>query len=196
MSDFFSPSVTYALFVLGGLAILAEASLTTFGVASVIALVFGAGVVFGVNTDGLIWWPLVIAGLSVVLSALPLALHRRIRGIELGATFVMGLGSLLFAVVNKDLITAVMAVVVTVAFYFVTTKLFEMVDSVNNARSPVGMDSMINEQATVRKWSGTSGTVILRGSYWTCDGPPGLSAGQSVRIVSHDGMRLRVIYDG
>jgi membrane protein implicated in regulation of membrane protease activity len=196
METFFSPSVTYALFVLAGFAVLAEAGFTTFGVASLVAALLGAGVLGGIAADDLVWWPLLIAGLSIVAAAFPLAIHRRVRSLELTSTVLLAIGSILFAALNRDWPTAAVALAVVVGFYFGTAKLFQMVDAMYNQPARTGMESLVGQSAVVRKWSGVQGTVALNGAYWTCDGPPGLAPGQSVRVVSHDGMRLQIVYEG
>jgi membrane-bound serine protease (ClpP class) len=57
-----------------------------------------------------------------------------------------------------------------------------------------GLEGMVGESArVVESFSQPGrGKVLVHGEYWDADGPPGLSAGDTVRVAGVEGTRLRV----
>lgn len=194
MKHAFSPEMVYLFFVLGGLLALVEAGLTTFGIAGVLAGIFGSLMAVGISANNYEWWPLGPAAISILICCIPLALHRRVRIIELIATVSLGAGSLLFAILNESVTTGVFAAFATGGFYFAADRVFRFVEEAQNAPSTLGMDALVGRIANVKRWSGSTGTVMIDGAYWNASGPPGLRLGHRVRVVSFVGMHLGVIY--
>ncbi|MEO6270704.1 MAG: NfeD family protein, partial [Lautropia sp.] len=58
-----------------------------------------------------------------------------------------------------------------------------------------GQETMLGARAEVVDWSGLSGHVFLRGERWNATADGALQAGQRVRIITMDGLTLRVAAD-
>jgi len=56
-----------------------------------------------------------------------------------------------------------------------------------------GERGMLGERATVLEWNDGRGRVLAAGERWQAIGDTALAPGQSVRVVSIDGLVLRVV---
>jgi membrane protein implicated in regulation of membrane protease activity len=54
------------------------------------------------------------------------------------------------------------------------------------------MESYVGRTTTVSAWDGTTGTVVLDGSFWNAEGPEGLAGDDEVVVSGYEGMRLTV----
>ena len=57
-----------------------------------------------------------------------------------------------------------------------------------------GLEGMVGESARVVEGFAEpgQGKVLVHGEYWDAEGPPGLAAGETVRVARVDGTRVRV----
>jgi membrane-bound serine protease (ClpP class) len=95
------------------------------------------------------------------------------------------------AIYRIDLSIIVPGLLLTLAIVgMLTWKTFEI--RMRPART--GLEGMIGETAqVVEAFSGPGrGKVRVFGEYWDADGPPGLAAGENVRVAGVEKMRLRV----
>jgi membrane-bound serine protease (ClpP class) len=65
---------------------------------------------------------------------------------------------------------------------------------VRSQRAPVthGSEGMIGELGVARERLANSGTVLVRGEYWTADSEEIVEAGERVQVTAMEGLRLRV----
>ena len=186
-----NPNVAYALLVLGLWAAVAAWAVPGTGfpeAAAAICLVLAA--------LGLASLPVNLIGLAMVVTAMGLfVLDLKVQsaGLTLGAAAGLALGSLfLFRPGAGVIISRWLIGIATIG----SLSLFGLVLSaaVRAHRLPVKTDveALIGAEGIVTSDLDPRGTVRVRGELWTADADEPILAGTAVRVISIDGIRLRV----
>jgi membrane-bound serine protease (ClpP class) len=186
------PAVVLLAVILAAVLLVGEFALPTLGIAGTAAagLVVLAGV--GISEAELEWWPLSLAIIAIVLWCVMIA-RRRTSVIQQGvAVGVFTGGSLGFGVIEGDITTIVLALISAAGLAVGFPALFDRAVRLYDAPSSVGMDSHVGRLATVSAWEGTTGSVVLDGSFWNAEGPAGVAEGDEVLVTGYEGMRFTV----
>jgi membrane-bound serine protease (ClpP class) len=146
--------------------------------------------------------PVNLAGLALILFAILLFIAE-IKVVSHGILAVGGAvsliaGSLLLfsgrgeeTLYRIDLSIIVPGLLLTLAIVgFLTWRTLEL--RMRPART--GLEGMVGENARVVEEFAEPGRgkVLVHGEYWDAEGPPGLAAGETVRVARVDGTRVRV----
>ncbi len=186
------PSVVYVAVVLASMLLIVEIGLPTLGLAGATSLALTVMAVIGINEGDMTWWPLSLAALAVGLWCVMIA-RRKAPTIQQGiAAAAFATGSLLFAVLEEDLLTVVLAVAGSLALPAVFPVLFGHARRLLDRQPDVGMESYVGRPTEVAAWSGDRGTVTVDGAFWNAAGPTGLAVGDPVEITGYEGMCFTV----
>jgi membrane-bound serine protease (ClpP class) len=146
--------------------------------------------------------PVNLAGLALILFAIGLFIAEvkvASHGVlAVGGAVALIAGSLLLfsgrgeeTLYRIDISIIVPALVLTLAIVgLLTWKTLEL--RLRPART--GVEGMVGETGRVVESFSPPGTgrVLVHGEYWDAEGPPGLAAGEIVRIAGVDGLKVRV----
>jgi membrane-bound serine protease (ClpP class) len=191
------PNVAYLLFLAGLLGIYFELSSpgavlpgVVGGIAILLALY--AFSVLPVNLAGL---ALILFAIGLFIAEVKVASHGVLA---VGGAVALIAGSLLLfsgrgeeTLYRIDISIIVPALVLTLAIVgLLTWKTLEL--RLRPART--GVEGMVGETGRVVESFSPPGTgrVLVHGEYWDAEGPPGLAAGEIVRIAGVDGLKVRV----
>jgi len=186
------PNIGFILLVLGVLGIYVEFSapgLIFPGVAGGILALLGLSslTVLPINWAGA---ALLILGVSMFVLEAKFASHG-ILGI--GGTVAMVLGAMLLIDGPPEMrIHLSTALAVSVPFALITMFLVSLVIRARANKAVMGMDTLVNQIAEARTALTPSGTVFLQGEYWNAESEAPVEKGVRVRVVSVEGMKLRV----
>lgn len=186
-----NPNVAYALLVLGLWAAVAAWAVPGTGFPEAAAAIF-----LVLAALGLASLPVNLIGLAMVVTAMGLfVLDLKVQsaGLTLGAAAGLALGSLfLFRPGAGVIISRWLIGIATIG----SLSLFGLVLSaaVRAHRLPVKTDveALIGAEGIVTSDLDPRGTVRVRGELWTADADEPILAGTAVRVISIDGIRLRV----
>ncbi len=143
--------------------------------------------------------PINYAGLALIgLSVLMFILETQIPSfgmLTVGGLVAMFLGSLMLIDSPEEYLriplTTIIAVVGTTA---ILMSLVAAAAVRTLRRQPVsGQEGMVGQIGTVTQRIAPTGTVALQGSFWTARSASPLEAGETVRVIAVDGLRLTVI---
>jgi membrane-bound serine protease (ClpP class) len=186
------PNIGFILLVLGVLGIYVEFSapgLIFPGVAGGILALLGLSslTVLPINWAGA---ALLILGVSMFVLEAKFASHG-ILGI--GGTVAMVLGAMLLIDGPPEMrIHLSTALAVTVPFALITMFLVTLVMRARRNKAVMGTNALVDQIAEARTALTPSGTVFLRGEYWNAESEAPVERGVRVRVVSVEGMKLRV----
>ena len=178
--------------VLATVLVVGEFALPTLGVAGTAAAGLIVLAAVGINEADLEWWPLSLSIIAIVLWCVMIA-RRQTSVVQQGvAVGIFTAGSLGFGVVEEDPTTIVLALVSAAGLAIGFPYLFDRAARLHDAPSSVGMGSYVGRTAKVSAWEGTTGSVVLDGSFWNAEGPAGLAVDDDVDVTGFEGMRLTV----
>jgi membrane-bound ClpP family serine protease len=186
------PSVVLVAVTLAAALLVGEFALPTLGIAGTAsaALIVLAGV--GIADAELEWWPLSLVVIAVLMWCLAIA-RRKTSVVEQAiAVGIYTAGSVGFGVVESDPTTIVLAIASAAGLAVGFPSLFDRAVRLYDAPSSIGMESFVGRSTTVSAWDGTSGTVVIEGSFWNASGPEGLAADDEVVISGYEGMTFTV----
>jgi membrane-bound serine protease (ClpP class) len=191
------PNVAYLLFLLGLMGLYFELSSPGAVLPGVVG---GIALLLALYAFSVL--PVNLAGLALILFAIVLFIAE-VKVVSHGVLAVGGAialiaGSLLLftgrgeeAIYRIDLSIIVPGLLLTLAIVgLLTWKTLEL--RMRPART--GLEGMVGETArVVEDFSAPGrGKIRLYGEYWDAEGPPGLAAGETVRVAGVEGRRLRV----
>jgi membrane-bound serine protease (ClpP class) len=191
------PNVAYLLFLLGLMGLYFELSSPGAVLPGVVG---GIALLLALYAFSVL--PVNLAGLALILFAIVLFIAE-VKVVSHGVLAVGGAialiaGSLLLftgrgeeTIYQIDLSIIVPGLLLTLAIVgLLTWKTLEL----RMRPSRTGLEGMIGETArVVEDFSGPGrGKIRVYGEYWDADGPPGLAAGETVRVAGVEGRRLRV----
>lgn len=185
------PNIAYLLMMAGALGLWVEFThpgVLFPGVAGAICLLLGLTAlhVLPVSTSGL---ALLLLGVALLLAetfvATGLLGAGGVAAIVIGSIFLFDADT--GVQVSRGIIVAV-AMTLTTFLVVIATLV------VRGQRRPVavGAEAMIGEVGVAQERLAPSGTVFVRGEYWAADSDEPVDAGQRVRVVAVQGLRLRV----
>lgn len=186
------PAVVLLAVTLASALIVAEFALPTLGIAGTAGAALIVLAVVGINDAGLEWWPLSAAAVAVVLWIVMIARRRTSVIEQCVAVGLYTAGAVGFGVLEDDVPTVVLGLVLAGGLAVGFPPLFDRAVRLYDAPSVVGMESHVGRTVTVSTWSGTSGSVVLDGSFWNADGPAGIKADDEVVVSGYEGMRFTV----
>jgi membrane-bound serine protease (ClpP class) len=191
------PNVAYLLFMAGLLGLYFELSSPGAVLPGVVG---GIALILALYAFSVL--PVNLAGLALILFAIVLFIAE-VKVVSHGVLAIGGAvaliaGSLLLfsgrgeeTLYRIDLSIIVPALVLTLAIVgLLTWKTIEL--RMRPART--GSEGMVGESARVVETFSAPGTgrILVHGEYWDAEGPPGLAAGEVVRIAGVEGLRVRV----
>jgi membrane-bound serine protease (ClpP class) len=186
------PNIGFILLVLGALGIYVEFSspgLIFPGVAGGILALLGLSslAVLPINWAGA---ALLVLGVSLFVLEAKFASHG-ILGI--GGTVAMVLGAMLLIDGPPEMrIHLSTALAVTIPFALITTFLVTLVIRARQNKAVMGMDTLVNQIAEARTALTPAGMVFVQGEYWNAESEVPVEKGGRVRVVSVEGLKLRV----
>jgi membrane-bound serine protease (ClpP class) len=186
------PNIGFILLVLGALGIYVEFSapgLIFPGVAGGILVLLGLSslTVLPINWVGA---ALLVLGISLFVLEAKFASHG-ILGI--GGTVAMVLGAMLLIDGPPEMrIHLSTALSVTIPFALITMFLVTLVIRARANKAVMGTDTLVDQIAEARTALSPSGTVFLHGEYWNAESEVPVEKGGRVRVVSVEGLKLRV----
>jgi membrane-bound serine protease (ClpP class) len=187
------PNIGFILLVLGALGIYVEFSspgLIFPGVAGGILALLGLSslAVLPINWAGA---ALLVLGVSLFVLEAKFASHG-ILGI--GGTVAMVLGAMLLINGPPEVrIHLSTALAVTIPFALITTFLVTLVIRARQNKAVMGMETLVNQIAEVRTALTPAGMVFVQGEYWNAESEVPVEKGGRVRVVSVEGLKLRVL---
>ena len=101
-------------------------------------------------------------------------------------------GSLAFGILESDPTTIVLSLLSAAGMAVGFPYLFDRAVKLYDAPSSIGMESYVGRPTTVTAWEGTTGTVVIDGSFWNAQGPDDLADGDEVVVSGYEAMRLIV----
>ncbi len=186
------PNIGFILLVLGALGIYVEFSapgLIFPGVAGGILALLGLSslTVLPINWAGA---ALLILGVSLFVLEAKFASHG-ILGI--GGTAAMVLGAMLLIDGPPEMrIHLSTALAVSVPFALITMFLVTLVMRARANKAVMGPNTLIDQIAEARTALSPSGMVFVQGEYWNAESAAPVEKGGQVRVVSVEGLKLRV----
>lgn len=191
---FEQPGVVIVLVTAAAVLVLIEVALPTLGIAGTTAAVCVLGVISAIVKQDGEWWPLSLCAVAVASWAVLVVTQHRHAGLELGAAGVYLAGGLGFAVANDSWASAVVAVVATGVLALGYPPAHAAALRVMNKPATAGMESHLGRIATVARWDGAAGTVLLDGSRWNAVAPPGarFRVGEQVRVSGYRGSTFQI----
>jgi membrane-bound serine protease (ClpP class) len=186
------PNIGFILLVLGVLGIYVEFSapgLIFPGVAGGILALLGLSslAVLPINWAGA---ALLVLGVSLFVLEAKFASHG-ILGT--GGTVAMVLGAMLLINGPPEVrIHLATALSVSLPFALITMFLVTLVIRARANKAVMGTNTLVDQIAEARTALTPSGTVFLQGEYWNAESARPVEKGGQVRVVSVDGLKLRV----
>jgi membrane-bound serine protease (ClpP class) len=111
----------------------------------------------------------------------------------IGGTVAMVLGAMLLINGPPEMrIRLSTALSVSIPFALITMFLVTLVIRARANKAVMGMDTLVDQIAEARTALTPFGTVFLQGEYWNAESEVPVEKGALVRIVSVDGLKLRV----
>jgi membrane-bound ClpP family serine protease len=186
------PAVVLLAVTLASALIVAEFALPTLGIAGTAGGALIVLAVVGINDADLEWWPLSLTVIAVVLWCVMIA-RRKTSVVEQSIAVALYTGGAVgFGAIEGDATTIVLGLLFAAGLAVGFPGLFDRAVRLYDAPSSVGMESYVGRTATVSAWDGTTGSVVLDGSFWNAAGPAGLGDGEDVVVTGYEGMRLSV----
>jgi membrane-bound serine protease (ClpP class) len=186
------PNIGFILLVLGALGIYVEFSspgLIFPGVAGGILALLGLSslAVLPINWAGA---ALLVLGVSLFVLEAKFASHG-ILGV--GGTVAMVLGAMLLINGPPEVrIHLSTALAVSIPFALITTFLVTLVIRARQNKAVMGMDTLVDQIAEARTALTPAGMVFVNGEYWNAESEVPVQKGGRVRVVSVEGLKLRV----
>ncbi len=186
------PNIAFILLVLGALGIYVEFSspgIIVAGVAGGIMVLLGLSglAVLPINWIGA---ALLILGASLFVLEAKFASHGVLGG---GGTIAMILGALLLINGPPEMrIHLSTALATTIPFALITMFLVSLVVKARANKVLMANAGLIDEIGEARTELAPSGKVFVHGEYWDAVSATPVNAGDPVRVVTVDGMKLRV----
>jgi membrane-bound serine protease (ClpP class) len=187
------PNIAYLLLMAGILGLYMEFShpgVIFPGVAGAIALLLAltSFQLLPINYAGLI---LMVLGIALLVGE---AFIPSFGVLGIGGIVSLALGSLLlFDTQGSDLIvdrSIVFTAVATLSAFMLA--IGYLVFKAQRRRPTMGLEGLVGEIGEVRVHLCPMGKVFVHGEYWNAEGDADIPAGERVRIVGFDGMRLKV----
>jgi membrane-bound ClpP family serine protease len=186
------PAVVLLAVTLAAALIVAEFALPTLGVAGTAAAGLIVLAAVGINDGDLEWWPLSLVAIAVVLWTVMIA-RRKTSAVQQGvAVGIFTGGAVGFGVIESDVTTIVLALVLAGGLAVGFPTLFDRAVRLYDAPSSIGMESFVGRTVPVSSWEGTTGNVVVEGSFWNANGPEGLAEGDEVVVSGYEGMTFTV----
>lgn len=186
------PAVVLLAVTLACVLIVAEFALPTLGIAGTAAAGLVVLAVVGINDAELEWWPLSLVAIAVVAWCVMIA-RRKTSVVQQGVTVgIFTGGAVGFGVLESDPTTVILALAAAAGLAVGFPALFDRAVRLYDAPSSTGMESYIDRTATVSAWDGTTGTVVVDGSFWNAAGPSGIGVDDEVVVTGYEGMRFDV----
>ena len=192
ISSVADPNIAFIMLVLGALGIYVEFSspgLILPGVAGgiLVLLALSGLAVLPINWIGA---GLLLLGIALFVLEAKFASHG-ILGT--GGTVAMILGALLLINGPPEVrIHLVTALSVTLPFALITMFLVSLVVRARSGKALMSDGGLLNEIGEARTALAPSGKVFVHGEYWDAVSDSPVELGAQVRVVSRDGMKLRV----
>jgi membrane-bound serine protease (ClpP class) len=186
------PAVVLLAVVLATALLVFEFALPTLGIAGTAAAGLIVLAAVGINEGELEWWPLSLAVIAIIMWCVMIARRQTSVVQQAVAVGIFTAGSLAFSIVAEDVTAIVVSLASAAGLAVGFPYLFERAARLADAPSSVGMDSHVGRTAPVSAWEGTTGSVVLDGSFWNAEGPEGLAEGDEVVITGYEGMRFIV----
>jgi membrane-bound serine protease (ClpP class) len=186
------PNIAFILLVLGALGIYVEFSMPGMifpGVAGGILALLGLSglAVLPINWIGA---ALLILGVSMFVLEAKFASHGVLGG---GGTLAMVLGALLLINGPPELrIHLSTALAVTLPFALITMFLVTLVVRARASKAVMSDGGLLDEIGEARTALEPAGKIFVHGEYWDAVSSAPVNAGDPVRVVSVEGMKLRV----
>jgi membrane-bound serine protease (ClpP class) len=186
------PNIAFILLVLGALGIYVEFSspgIIVAGVAGGILLLLGLSglAVLPINWIGA---ALLILGAALFVLEAKFASHGVLGG---GGTIAMILGALLLINGPPEVrIHLSTALATTIPFALITMFLVSLVVKARANKALMANGGLIDEIGEARTELAPQGKVFVHGEYWDAVSATPINAGDPVRVVTVDGMKLRV----
>ena len=187
------PNIAYLLLMAGILGLYMEFShpgVVFPGVAGAIALLLAltSFQLIPINYAGL---ALMVLGIALLVGE---AFLPSFGVLGIGGAVSLALGSLLlFDTQGSDLLvdrSIVFTAVGTLSAFMLI--IGYLVVKSQRGKPTLGLEGMLGEVGEVRVNLSPTGKVFVRGEYWNAEGDADISAGERVKIVGFDGMRLKV----
>jgi membrane-bound ClpP family serine protease len=186
------PAVVLLAVALAAALLVGEFALPTLGIAGTAAAGLIVLAIVGITEADLDWWPLSLAVIAIVLWCVMIARRQTSVAQQAVAVGIFTAGSLGFGVLVEDVTTIVLSLVSAAGLAIGFPYLFDRAARLHDAPSPVGMASYIGRTTTVSAWEGTTGSVVVDGSFWNAEGPAALAVDDEVVVTGYEGMRLTV----
>ncbi len=186
------PNIGFILLVVGALGVYVEFSspgLIFPGIAGGILVLLGLSSlsVLPINWVGAC---LLLLGVSLFVLEAKFASHG-ILGV--GGTAAMVLGAMLLVNGPPEMrIHLTTALSVSVPFALITMFLVTLVIRARQNKAVMGSNTLVDQIAEARTPLTPSGTVFLQGEYWNAESAVPVEKGGQVRVVSVEGLKLRV----
>lgn len=187
-----APALVLVALTLAALLLLVEVALPTFGLAGLSAFGLGTLAVALLAEQSESWWPLVLCVLSVCVWAMLLATKRPGLLWSLIAAKLFALGSIVYGIVNDDVLSILVGVAAAVALALGFPRLMRVTTRLLEGPPHVGMDALVGRRARVVRWESHEGTVRLEGALWNARSAAPLHEGDDVTIAGYEGMTLDV----
>jgi membrane-bound serine protease (ClpP class) len=187
------PNISYLLLMAGILGLYMEFShpgVVFPGVAGGICLLLAltSFQILPINYAGLL---LIFLGVSLLIGE---AFLPSFGVLGIGGAISLALGSLLlFDTESSDLAvdrSIIFAVVITLSGLMLL--LGYLVFKSQRRKPTLGLEGLVGEIGEVREALSPSGKIFVHGEYWDAEGDGAIAAGEKVRVVGFDGMRLKV----
>ena len=186
------PAVVILAAAAAAIFLLLEVALPTVGLAGTTGLALGALAVWGIDRQDEQWWPLLAVVAAIVVWGVLIAMHRRSITVEGVAAALFLAGGIGYSIATTDWSAALTAVVATAILAWAYPHIARGASRLTSAPPAVGLDSYAGELAKVVEWDAGRGRVLMHGSLWSASGPPDLSTGDEVVVVTTSGLSLQV----
>jgi membrane-bound serine protease (ClpP class) len=192
MSWLSDPNVAFILLALGALGVYWEFSSPGLWFPGVVG-----GILALLGLSGLSLLPINGAGVGLLILALVLfALEAKFTShgiLGAGGAAAMVLGAVLLIDAPPEFrIRWSTALSVALPFAGITLWLLTLVIRARRNKSLTGVEAMLSEIGVARSALTPAGMVMVRGEYWEAVSDQPVQAGQSVRVLAVEGLKLRV----
>jgi membrane-bound serine protease (ClpP class) len=192
MSAIADPNIGFILFVLGALGIYVE-----FNAPGTIFPGVAGGILVLLAMSSLAVLPISWVGVALLLLSIALfVLEAKFTShgvLGLGGTVAMILGAMLLVKGPPEMrIHFLTAISVAVPFALITLFLVSIVVRARANKVVTGNIGMIDTVGVARTTLAPEGKVLIRGEYWNAISSAPVEAGSPVRVISVDGLTLRV----
>ena len=193
LSAIADPNIALLLLVLGALGIYAEFSspgLVLPGVLGAIALLLGLAAL-AMFPIGWLGAALAILGLTFFVLEAKFATHGVLTA---GGAIALLLGALMLIDTNDPAlrIRFGMALAVTLPFALITSFLLSVAVRARRNKVVTGMEALTGTAGVAVGEINPTGTVMVRGEYWSAVSTTRIGAAEAVRVVASDGLTLNV----